>query len=53
MTEIWYSDSMPPNSYRVCSGIPYGEDRNCADQIKVPWLPDHKAYYGVPVGTFC
>jgi len=52
-TEVWYyTESM--GSYRVCTGIPYGEDKTCSNLVPVYVdLTDHTHYFGMHVGQSC
>jgi hypothetical protein len=58
-TEVNYNEAMPlatggqPGQWTMCTGIPYGEDADCADGNLPVSVDDHTHYFGLEVHQFC
>ncbi|CAJ0961066.1 unnamed protein product, partial [Mesorhabditis belari] len=58
-TEIWYPECMEPGcQYRVCTGLPKGEDFSCSDLYKFDlaqsnsYIWDHRHYFGIKITEY-
>lgn len=50
--EMWFDSAM--TNYRMCKGLPYGEDMSCSDGLMMPFIvDDHLYYFGLRVGHGC